>query len=233
MHVTDFTEEKIYHYFQPIYGLKNLKRWGYEALLRPNPENFFREAKKAKQLFELDSRSIYKALATYQSAGLSRKDGNLFLNILPSTVSHPNFLYFLEQIIESHYLESQQIVLEISETECIDDFDTFKYRIGQLKNVGFLIALDDFGSGNSDFRSMIELEPNYLKLDRYFAQNLNESKQKQSIIRLFLHYCKQYHCQLILEGVETPAEMAMAKELDVTAVQGYIFGRPGLLKVSV
>lgn len=230
-------EEQFYHFFQPIYHLNSWDKLGYEVLLRstvyPNPELTFQEAKKEKQLYELDSRSIHKAISTYHSAGSSKRNGTLFLNVFPSTILNQNFPSFLNQIITEKYLDSQQIVLEISESETIEEFDRFKKRISELKRQGFLIAIDDIGKGYSNFRSIIELEPDYLKLDRYFAQDLHLSKQKQTLISFFLNYCEQYNCQLILEGVETEKELAVAKALGISIAQGYILGKPALLKESV
>jgi EAL domain-containing protein (putative c-di-GMP-specific phosphodiesterase class I) len=229
-------EEDFFHYFQPIYNIKNWVKLGYEVLLRseayPNPELTFKQAIKEKQLYELDSRSIHKAIRTYRSAGLSKNDGLLFLNIFPSTILNPNFPSFLKYF--TNILQnSQQIVLEISESEMIEDFDTFKERIIELKKNGFLIAIDDFGRGYANFKFMIELEPDYLKLDRYFAKDLHLSKQKQTIVKSFVTYCREYKCNLILEGVETEQDMAMAKLLGIPIAQGFLLGKPGLLKQSV
>jgi EAL domain-containing protein (putative c-di-GMP-specific phosphodiesterase class I) len=226
-------EEKFYHYFQPIYSLKSGEKLGYEVLLRsniyPNPDYTFQEARKEKQLYELDSQSIHKAIATYHSAGLSKKDGKLFLNIFPSTILNPSFPSFLNKIITNNYLDSQEIILEISESELIEEFDTFKERIAELKKIGFLIAIDDIGQGYTNLKIIIELEPDYLKFDRYFTQNLQLSKQKQAIITLFLSYCDQYKSQLILEGVENEEDITIAKELGIPIAQGYFLGRPALL----
>lgn len=230
-------EEKFYHFFQPIYNLDGWNKLGYEVLLRstvyPNPELTFEEAKKEKQLYELDSRSIHKAVLTYQSAGLTKKVGKLFLNILPSTILNPNFPSFINKIISDNCISSQQIVFEISESENIVEFDFFKKRVSELKKQGFLIAIDDIGRGYSNFKSIIELEPDYLKLDRYFAQGLHLSEEKQTVISFFLTYCKQFKSQLILEGIEEEAEMAAAKAIGVPIAQGYIFGKPALLQESV
>jgi EAL domain-containing protein (putative c-di-GMP-specific phosphodiesterase class I) len=234
---TFIREEQFYHYFQPIYHLSNWTKLGYEVLLRSNlysnPEYTFLEAKKEKQLYELDSRSIHKAILTYHKAGLRKKDGNLFLNILPSTILNQNFSSFLNKIIADNYLVSQQIVLEISESELIDDLEDFKIRISELKKQGILIAIDDIGKGYASFKNIVELEPDFLKLDRYFAKDLHLSTQKQTLISLFISYCEQYKTQLILEGVESEEEVAIAKALGVPFAQGYIIGRPALLQESI
>jgi EAL domain-containing protein (putative c-di-GMP-specific phosphodiesterase class I) len=226
-------EENFYHYFQPIYCLKSGDKLGYEVLLRstvyPNPEYVFQEAKKENWLYELDSRSIHKALLTYQSTGLSKWDGNLFINILPSTILNQRFPSFLKKIVTENYLDTRKIVLEISESEIIEEFDTFVNRLFEIKNQGFLIAIDDIGDGYSHFKTIIELEPDYLKLDRYLSKDLHLSKQKQTVISFYLSYAKQYKCQLILEGIENEMEMETAKELGVPIAQGYFLGRPALL----
>ncbi|MGM8366733.1 EAL domain-containing protein, partial [Virgibacillus sp. W0181] len=163
--------KKFCHYFQPIYNLDNRKKVGYEALIRSknfsNPKHIFQVAKENNQLYELDSQSIYKAILAYHSTELSRKNGYLFLNILPSTILKQELPSFLEQIMLENNLQSQQIVLEISESEIIKDFVSFKKQLRELKIQGFLIAIDDVGKGFSDMQTMIELEADYLKLDRY------------------------------------------------------------------
>ncbi|WP_157800902.1 EAL domain-containing protein [Bacillus solitudinis] len=227
-------EEKFYHYFQPIYNLNSMNKIGFEALLRSkvhaNPETVFKEAIKEKRLYELDSISIHNALYTYQSAGFSQKEGALFLNIFPSTILNRDFSSFLNKISTENYLDKQQIVLEICESESIDEFETFKERIIELKKQGFLIAIDDIGKGYSNFELVIELEPDYLKLDRYFSKDLHLSKKKQRIISFFLNYCEEEKIRLILEGLEDNRDLVVAKALGVKHGQGYILGRPALLK---
>lgn len=211
---------------------------GYEVLLRSevysNPEQAFQAARKRKQLYELDSRSIHKAVRTYQSTGNSQNESQLFLNILPSTILNPMFPSFLDTIIimKDKQLHRQQIVLEISESEIIDDFDYFKTMIVMLKRQGFLIAIDDIGKGYSNLKFIIELKPDYLKLDRYLAHDLHLFDEKQSLILLFADYCKQYQSQLILEGLESESELAIAKSLGVPLAQGYILGEPKLTPTS-
>ncbi|MFD1708894.1 EAL domain-containing protein [Siminovitchia sediminis] len=223
-------KEQFYHFFQPIYYLNDGEKLGYEVLLRsrafPNPEIAFQIAKKENKLFELDSRSIFKAISTYQSSG---KNEILFVNVFPSTISHPGFKAFLNQVDTSNFMSRQQVVFEISEAEPVEDLRSFKKKIAELKKLGYFIAIDDIGKGYSGVKSIIELEPDYLKIDRYFAKNLHTSKEKQMFISYLLQYCEQMECSLILEGIETEEELEMAKSLGVSIAQGYLLGKPALL----
>jgi EAL domain-containing protein (putative c-di-GMP-specific phosphodiesterase class I) len=229
--------ENFHHLFQPIYDINHWTLLGNEGLLRTkeysNPEHAFLEAIKTKQLYELDSRSIHKAVHTYNNAGFSRKDGYLFLNVFPSTLSDSRFTSLIYKIMNDKTLSSQQLVLEISEQEHILNVPDLKRVIYNFKNQGILLALDDIGSGNSQIKSIIELEPNFLKLDHYFTENIETCSKKQSFIEMLLNYSMKHQSKLILEGIESPQEMAMAKILGVSYGQGYALGKPGPLKKPV
>jgi len=226
-------ENSIYHCFQPIYDIQTHNRIGFEGLLRsnfqPNPEKMFSQAKKLGELLELDLLSLHTALDT---AFLSEQPilGKIFLNIFPSTIVHPKLQLLLKKINSMDFLSKKQIVLEVSENELIRDYDTLKAQISKMKRLGFLLAVDDFGKGYSNIETIIELEPDYIKLDRYFSRDIIHSKQKQSIIKLLLHYSRLHNCHIILEGVETLEELQFAKELGIQYAQGYYLGKPAILQ---
>jgi EAL domain-containing protein (putative c-di-GMP-specific phosphodiesterase class I) len=234
-------EEHLYHVFQPIFDLENWGEIGYEVLLRtnfaPNPDIAFQEAKKEKVLFELDSKSIKKAITTYFGEG-ALQNGYLFINIYPSTILHPNFPSFLNELMSDknicHQVEihNTKIVLEISESEYIsvDNFKLLLNRIESVKEYGILITINDIGKGFDTLLLMIELSPDFLKLGRYFLKDLAHSKQKQTFITLLKNYCDQEGCKVILEGIEKDIDLTIGKSLGIQYVQGYLLGRPGLLK---
>lgn len=226
---------EFYHYYQPIYNIGYWKVVGYESFLRSksgiNPEAIFMKAKSEEQLYELDSWSIHKAAETYRKAGMLKKDELLFLNVFPSTIINPSFSSFINKIMNENMLESQQVVFEISESESNYHLEKFKNAIQQLKQQGFLIAVDDLGKDGSSLKLVIEIEPDFIKLDQYFSRKLHLSKEKQMIIKFLINYAEQFNTKLILEGIETPSEIAIAKALGVTYGQGFLLGRPEQLVV--
>ncbi|MEH7236739.1 EAL domain-containing protein [Bacillus sp. JJ1562] len=223
------------HFFQPIIDIQTWTRLGYEGLLRTshtaNPEETFKLAKTEKQLYELDSRSIHKAAFTFHSAGFSKKDGHLFLNVFPSTITNTNFLPFIKKIITENNYISQQVIFEISEMESINDYIGLKENISKLKSEGIQFAIDDVGKGNSNLKSIIELNPDFIKFDKYFSKNLYRDTKKQAIIKTILHYTNSHNIKLILEGLETDVDLAVAKAIGVKYAQGYILGKPKSLKI--
>lgn len=224
--------ERFFHHYQPIYQINDYKIMGYEGLLRSNeysnPEVVFDLARKEKQLYELDSRSIHKAALTYSSAGYSIKEGKLFLNVLPSTILNPSFPSFVKTIMTEKLLSSQQIIFEITEQEATD-YESIKNIAMSLKELGVSIAIDDFGNGFLDMQKVIEIEPEYIKLDRYFSQELSQSIKKQDVIKFLLEYCQKFNVHLILEGLETSDDIEVSRSIGVNYGQGFGLGKPSSL----
>ncbi|MGJ9458485.1 EAL domain-containing protein [Oceanobacillus sp. CF4.6] len=105
-----------------------------------------------------------------------------------------------------------------------------KSNISLLKKRGFQIAIDDVGKGSASLKSIIELEPDYLKMDNYFAFDLSVSEQKQEMIKSFMTYCENTNTKFILEGIEKTEDLAVAKDLGVLYGQGFLLGKPTSLK---
>ena len=230
-------KEEFFHLYQPIYNLNDWTIIGNEGLIRSkkyhSPEETFNLAKTIKRLYELDIRSLLKAILTYQNEGFSRIDGKLFLNVFPSTIQRSSFQTFIKFVMDDLQIPSQQIVLEINESERIRDLSQFSKITRNLKKNGILIALDDIGRGISDFQKIIELEPDYIKVDRYFSDKLSHSNKKQALVQSLIKYCDDIQAKLILEGLETPIDLACAKIIGVPYGQGYILGKPRFLEKTV
>lgn len=223
---------EMYHLYQPIYDVQSGCLVGYEGLLRTihniNPEESFKHAKKKKRLYELDSRSIHKAFITYLLADESKGLRKLFLNVYPSTIINPKFLPFMRNIIHENRFISQQLILEIVESEKAN-LEQIKKILPELKELGLKIAVDDFGKGTSSLRMLLELQPDFIKLDRYYVTDLLSSEPKRDVIKSLLNFCDKYNSSLIVEGVEDKASLDMLKSLGVKYAQGYLLGRPSLL----
>ncbi len=223
-------ETAFYHAFQPIIDLTNDRLYGYEVLLRSeglqNPELLFNYAKEQNKLFQLDLKSIFKAFTTFDNEIAHFNGLRLFVNIYPSTLIDPAFHYSLERLTASINISPCSIVFEVNEAEKGSDLTALKESILHLKKQGFFIALDDVGIGDSSLRTIIEIEPNIAKFDRYFTINLATSTKKQKILKVMLEYFKHDETAMILEGIEYEEDLQAAKELGVTLGQGFLLGRP-------
>ncbi|MEC1771977.1 EAL domain-containing protein [Schinkia azotoformans] len=218
------------HYFQPIYNLNDNSSIGGEFLLRTNmgsPDFIFSEAKKTNRLYDLDTKSIHKALTSshFINSRFMKKELKLFINVFPSTLINKTFPTFLNDIFTKFKESCQHIIFEINETDTFDLNLLFE-RVKLLKEYGFSIALDDVGKGWPSMQSIIEFEPNYIKLDRYFSKNLEKSVNKQDMIKSVLSYCDNTNVNLVLEGIENEESLHTARDIGVRMAQGYYLGMP-------
>jgi EAL domain-containing protein (putative c-di-GMP-specific phosphodiesterase class I) len=222
MLLDDIIQKKQFHHVcQPIYALETWDIFGYEALLRckfyQNPEHLFQLALEENRLYELDTCSVEHALSSVEG-----KQKRLFVNIYPSTVMHSFFPNFLNSIQSTQ----RKVVFEINEGEKLSDMGSLRRAIFYLKNKGYTVALDDFGKRESKLQTVIDLKPDFVKLDRYYSVNLAVSEKKQDMIKRLLNVCHDNNMKLILEGIEEPADLAIAKALGVHFGQGYLLGNP-------
>jgi EAL domain-containing protein (putative c-di-GMP-specific phosphodiesterase class I) len=229
------TEEKFWNVFQPVYDLKNNSIIGYESLFRcdfdSNPELVFCHARKYGILYELDTAAIKRSINVFNEYfSLNNKSfPYLSVNLYPSTIKHPFFIKFLENLLERVDLPPEKIVLEINEAEQSDDFVQFRKVLHDLKARGFLIAMDDLGKGNSSLKMVLELQPQIIKFDRYFSKDLSIHPRKQQLLKAILDFSKG-DTRFILEGIETQADLRAAKAIGIEMGQGYLLGRPEKLE---
>lgn len=220
--------EHFTHYSQDLFSTDNWEKIGEEIFLRSeiaNPEAIFQGAKKAHRLYELETKSILKVLKAYDTKKAATKS-LIFINLYPSTITHPEFLNFIKKITIDFPILKSSIVFEIIETEKIEDMVFFKERISFLKKFGFFIAIDDFGKGWSSVSIIIELEPHYLKLDKYFSLQLSNSMLKQEMIKSLLIYSESSNVKVILEGIEMEKDLLTAQKLGIHICQGFLLSRP-------
>lgn len=188
-----------------------------------NPELLFSYANKQDQLVSLDKRSIFTILNVLKE--ITCNDIYFSINVFPSTLLDENFLHQLNEVISFTNIKPSSIVLEISEAEKKEHISSLNEICSQLKKQGFLIAIDDMGKGESTLRTIIELEPNIAKIDRYFAKDLFHSPKKQKVLRSLLHFFGD-DTTLILEGFESEEDLKTAKDLGISFGQGFYLGKP-------
>lgn len=209
------------HWYQPICQIETGEILGYEALVRNkslnklSPLDIFKQAEQEGCRTELDSYLLFQAINSVSYTS------NLFLNVFPSTLLEKWFLSWWDE----HFVTPAPLVIEISESEPVNDWKALKSVITKLRKRGVKIAVDDMGSGYSFFQHWVELNPDYIKLDCYYAAGLAENPLKQRIIE---HLTKLFdgYSIIILEGIETEEDLNTAKQLGISYAQGYLLGRP-------
>jgi len=225
-------KESIRTLFQPIVDFVDKRVLGYEALTRgpaeteyENPYILFDAATETELVFELDCLCRKKAL---QNAKGLKAGLKLFINCMPSAVLDPTLEgTSLKTILEELHIKPQDLVIEITEREAIENYDLFKKSLKHYSNVGLSIAVDDTGSGYSSLETVVELKPHFVKLDMSLVRDIHKNILKQELIKAINGLSKKMNSAVIAEGIELVEEMETLKELGIRLGQGYLFAKPG------
>jgi EAL domain-containing protein (putative c-di-GMP-specific phosphodiesterase class I) len=215
--------------YEPIVHLETGQAVGYEALTRgptrtelASPVQLFHEAESAGLLFELDC--LCRKLALEQASVLPRGK-MLFLNCLPTSIGDPNLrVEGLRKVLENYELRPSDLVLEISESESIENFGVFREVSDSCREVGVRIAIDDAGTGYASLEAIMEITPDFIKTDMGLVRGIDSDPPRQEVVRALCSVARGIGAQVIAEGIETDAELRALRELGVRYGQGYFFG---------
>ncbi len=206
--------------FQPIVDMTDGTIVGHEALTRFNdglrPDQRFAEAWTVDLGADLELVTLEAALAhaRHLPAGLW-----LDVNVSPRLLAEPERI----RAVLDH--ADRPIVLEITEHDQVADYRVLRDAIGRLGD-SVRTAVDDAGAGIANFGHIVELRPDFVKLDIGLVRGVNADLGRQAMVVAMRHFARTAGCRLIAEGVETEAESRSLAALGVDFGQGYFYGRP-------
>jgi EAL domain-containing protein (putative c-di-GMP-specific phosphodiesterase class I) len=224
-------KEEIRTHFQPIVQLTDFHVLGYEALSRgpkdteyESPYHLFGTAAEAGLAFELDRLCRRKA---FLNARHLQGEHRLFINCLPAAIHDPGFKgEGLDALLQKTNLNPARVVMEISEKDAIENYVLFRSAADYYTDLGFAIAVDDTGSGHSSLETVVELKPQFLKLDISLVRGIHKNIIKQELLRAILSLSRSMNSTVIAEGIETEEELDMLLSLGVSFGQGFLIGKP-------
>ena len=129
-------------------------------------------------------------------------------------------------IIQENGLTTHDMLLEVTESAYTEDTDNIIEKVQRLRELGFRIEMDDFGSGYSSLNMLFSLPIDVLKLDMKFIQGVNKSNDGMRLIKLIMDIAEYLNVPVVAEGVETREQCLMLKDVGCHIIQGYYFSRP-------
>jgi diguanylate cyclase (GGDEF)-like protein len=148
------------------------------------------------------------------------------VNLSRADVFDPQLGEKLDGMIESNGLDYKDIKLEVTESAYTDNAKTVLEVIRGLREKGFQIEMDDFGSGYSSLNMLSDMPIDVLKMDMKFVRNIAESETDRRLVALILDIAKYLRVAVVAEGVETEEQLKILREGGCDLVQGYYFSRP-------
>lgn len=217
--------------FQPILSLADGQVVGYEALIRGpvdsalhSPIQLFKTAVVCKALEPLEMLCRELSILAFAQAAVG---GKLYLNVNPLlllTADHPSGL--TKTMLQQAGLDPARVVIEISEQYQVEDAALLIKAVHHYRELGFLIAIDDLGSGFSGLKLWSELQPDIVKIDRYFISDVHRYPTKKAFVQNIIRLAKATGATVVAEGIETQEELQQCRELGADLAQGYLLGRP-------
>lgn len=205
-----------------IYGVEGLAR-GPEDSVLGEPAVLLRYASRKELLFEADIICIQSALMEASSMGIPV---SIFLNVQPRSMTNPDFTRKLREAVSAAGQNEDNIVLELTEQQTIVNPGAFAATLGELRQEGFRIALDDFGEGSSNLNLFKDLRPEFLKISGAFCENLADDPLKQIIVQSTAEMAHRAGTTTIMESVEREEDARMLGVLGIDYGQGYFFSKP-------
>ena len=115
-------------------------------------------------------------------------------------------------------------MLEVSENESIENFGVFREVADSCRDLGIRIAIDDAGTGYASLESIMEIAPDFVKMDMLLVRGIDADPSRKEIVRAMLSVAKGIGAQLIAEGIETESELRALRDIGVRYGQGFYFG---------
>jgi EAL domain-containing protein (putative c-di-GMP-specific phosphodiesterase class I) len=229
--VDDF---ELHSAFQPVISLTHHRIIGYEGLVRPfqhgegtTPDRLFKTLAANAFASELDRTCRTLHLMNASLANMTAQaNGWLFLNVDANTILEDFYTHDeIRRALDPIGFRPEHIVLEILETN-IEDPARLGNFVQHYKQMGFRIALDDFGVGESNFERIYTIHPNIVKLDRHMLHNLVSAYNGLNILKRVVSMLREMGSLVLIEGIETEQQAMMVMETDTDLVQGYYFCKP-------
>ena len=214
-------------HYQPIVDLTTDEVVGVEALARFDdgvpPLTRLREAAAAGMSLALEHAMVDAAVA--EVAELPEQTW-VSVNVSPGLLVEDG-----ERLRDAVQTSERPVVLELSEQDAVSDYDVLRSAVGRVGR-GVRLSVDDAGAGFASLHHILELAPEFVKLDRSWVKDVDQDPARQSLIAGLQHFADTTGSQLIAEGVERPEERAQLESLGVRLAQGYLLGRPAPVSVS-
>lgn len=215
---------------QPIVT-RNGEIYGYEMLMRPtlkklkNISEVLHLAKLQAKLPQFENLTWSGALKWVSERENSlAPNARIFINSIANMQMNEETIKSLEHNYSSIL---SRVVLELTETEEAD-CDFLKSKVTSIRRWGILLALDDYGAGYSNDATLLQIEPDVVKMDRTLVRGIHINQNQQIIARHLIAYCHSRNIMVVAEGVETKEELEFLMGIQVDLFQGYYIARPDI-----
>lgn len=217
-------------FFQPITDRdKNIIK--YEALVRIiefdkgeknilYPRDFLDISMNSGLYIKIAREMLEQSLAFF-----AKREEKISVNFLPNDFFDATIMDSLMRGVQK-FNSPQRVVIEITEQEGVENFQRLAKVVKKLRKTGVLIAIDDFGSGYANYAHILEIKPDFIKIDGSLIQNILTDSDSKILVQSIVNFARELNITTVAEYVENEEIFELLKEYGVDEFQGYYFGHP-------
>jgi len=220
-------------FYQPLYALTHgdPRLFAFECLSRgPQGTNF----EKAPVLFEYVRLKRQEALVdriciatALEQLPVMSRETKVCVNVHASTLARDaGFIDFLARAIQKADLHPARVIVDVIQHAPAHDGDGFAHAVTRLRTLGVAIALDDIGVGASNFKMLLDVSPDYMKLDRCIVDGCHDDSKRCAVIESLVELASRLNSTVVAEGIETDDDLVIVQSLGVKIVQGFLLALP-------
>ncbi len=222
-------DDRIIPFFQPIMNNRTGKIEKYEALVRMigpdgtihSPGVFLGIAKKSKYYPDITKAVISKAVETFK-----RRSESVSINVSVLDIENPDIREFLYGCLNRNPEIRGRLVIEMVEQEGVTHDKAIREFIKEVKKFGVKVAIDDFGSGYSNFRRIVDLKAHYVKIDGSLIQNVPGDRDTCIVVEIIKELAVKSSMEVTAEFVESKEAQEYLSSIGIEYSQGYFIGQP-------
>lgn len=212
---------------QKVRGVEALCRWNNAELGFVSPLDFIPAAERLGLIQELGEYVLQQACEDTLLLMPNGKDAiGVSVNVSPKQVLDSGFAERVEHLVSATGLSASRVTLEITENILIKDLHVVEPVLRQLREAGFGVSLDDFGTGFSSLNYLNTLPVSEIKIDRSFIGKLNTSQHSATLVRAIIDIGNSCQMKVVAEGVETDEQMMTLQQYECDLLQGFYFDKP-------
>ncbi len=219
-------EERFVLRFQPILG-RDGRLSKQETLVRMvegsrvlSPAEFLEFAKNTRYYKAISRIVLKKSFAAFAD-----HDCSFSVNITVDDILDAETVALIHELLQG-FPEQERVVFEIVETESILNFEEVERFVEEVRRLGAKIAIDDFGSGYSNFSYILKLAPDYLKIDGSLIRSIHEDPNARAIVETIVGFARKLQIMTIAEFVHCRAVYEVCRDIGIDEFQGYYFSEP-------
>jgi PAS domain S-box-containing protein len=224
----------LYHY-QPkvdlstgkIIGAEALMRWRHSMFGLQLPSVFIELAEESRIILDIEAQGL-RQLARFAKRVNTGRDTALILavNISPIEITHRDLVALMRDVLAETGADAAWITLELTESVLTESSPEILRILHELRDLGFGLSIDDFGTGHSSLRYLDSFPVSEIKIDKSFVRDLAENGVKRIIAETVIALGRHLGVAVVAEGIETERERALLEAMHCPQGQGYLFGQP-------